>query len=169
MHLEHDTRVTVSLVPLLGVTSSVGPVEFIEPPLPSWGAAAAAAAVIAAFNTVVKGGLIPQARQGGIVVALAVEGSKFDGIGLEKVHIGQIHVALTGVGADGFKHGREVCARVGWDLDGPMPLELEPFFGGLGCNVIFGADFRKPAWYSALSISLKSIATECLRGSSTAT
>lgn len=57
-------------------------------------------ALIAALRTVVNGGLIPHARQGGKwVAALAVAGSKFDGTGLENEHMGQIHVALTGFGA----------------------------------------------------------------------
>lgn len=61
------------------------------------------AAVIAAFNTVVKGGLIPHARHGGrLIVAVAVAGSKFEGTGLEKVHIGQIQVALIGFGEGDF-------------------------------------------------------------------
>lgn len=53
------------------------------------------AALMAAFNTVVNGGLIPHARHGGkCVEALAVAGSKLDGIGFEKEQIGQIQVAL---------------------------------------------------------------------------
>lgn len=45
---------------------------------------------------------MPQARHGGRgVCALAVVGSKLEGTGLEKVHIGQIHVAvLTGAGSE---------------------------------------------------------------------
>lgn len=57
------------------------------------------AAFIAAFNIVVSGGFIPQARHGGIGVALvAVEESKFEGTGLENEHIGHTQVALTGFG-----------------------------------------------------------------------
>lgn len=57
------------------------------------------AALIAALRTVVNGGLIPQARHGGrFAAAVAVAGSKFEGTGLEKEHIGHIHVALTGLG-----------------------------------------------------------------------
>lgn len=57
------------------------------------------AALIAAFRTVVNGGLMPHARQGGrCVAALAVAGSKFEGTGFENVHIGQIQVALMGFG-----------------------------------------------------------------------
>lgn len=58
-----------------------------------------AAALIAPFKTVAKGGLIPHARHGGRwVVAVAVAGSKCEGTKLENEHIGQIHVALTGLG-----------------------------------------------------------------------
>ena len=53
---------------------------------------------MAAFTTRMKGGLMPQARQGGIgVFSFAAEGSKFDGTGFEKEHMGQIHVALVGI------------------------------------------------------------------------
>jgi len=53
---------------------------------------------IAAFTTSMNGGLMPQARQGGIgVFSFAAEGSKFEGIGFEKEHMGQIHVALVGI------------------------------------------------------------------------
>lgn len=61
-----------------------------------------AAADMAAFRTVVKGGLIPHARQGGTGVdAVAETGSKCEGTGLENVHIGHIHVAAVGGGRDG--------------------------------------------------------------------
>ena len=64
-----------------------------EPPLD--------AAAIAALRTVVHGGLIPQFRHGGRGVdALAVARSKFDGTGLPKEQMGQIHVALGGLGVD---------------------------------------------------------------------
>lgn len=60
---------------------------------------------IAAFKTCARGGLIPQARHGAKgVCTVAVAGSKLDGTGLEKVHIGQIQVAfLAGGGSDGGK------------------------------------------------------------------
>jgi hypothetical protein len=55
---------------------------------------------IAAFTTWTVGGLIPQARQGGIGVLEASAGSKFEGTGFEKEHIGHTHVALCcGAGA----------------------------------------------------------------------
>lgn len=55
---------------------------------------------MAAFTMCTNGGLIPQARQGGIAVfALAVAGSKLEGTGFENEHIGQIQVAFAGGGA----------------------------------------------------------------------
>lgn len=60
-----------------------------------------AMAAIAALTTCTKGGFIPHAKHGGNGVrAFAVAGSKFEGTGLEKEHIGHTHVALRG-GADG--------------------------------------------------------------------
>lgn len=55
----------------------------------------------AALTTRSNGGFMPHARHGGSGVrAFAVAGSKLDGTGLEKEHIGQTHVALVaGVGA----------------------------------------------------------------------
>ena len=49
---------------------------------------------IAAFTTCTVGGLIPQARHGGIGVRDARAGSKFEGTGFEKEHIGHTQVAL---------------------------------------------------------------------------
>lgn len=50
---------------------------------------------------------MPQARQGGSgVLALASEGSKLDGTGLEKEQIGQIQVALLALGGGGSNVGR---------------------------------------------------------------
>lgn len=44
--------------------------------------------------------MIPQAKHGGNgVFAFAVPGSKFEGTGLEKEQIGQIHVALGSLAA----------------------------------------------------------------------
>lgn len=54
-----------------------------------------AAFVIAALITTLNGGLIPHAKQGANGVrSSAVTGSKFDGTGFEKEHIGQIQVAV---------------------------------------------------------------------------
>ena len=67
------------------------------------------AALIAALRTVVNGGLMPHARQGGrCVAALAVAGSKLDGTGFENVQMGQIQVALMGFG-EAEVWGRLVC------------------------------------------------------------
>lgn len=53
------------------------------------------ALLMAALRTWVKAGLIPQARHGGSgVFALAVDGSKFDGTGLEKLQMVQTQVAM---------------------------------------------------------------------------
>ena len=55
---------------------------------------------IAAFTTCTVGGLIPQARHGGMGVREASAGSKFEGTGFEKEHIGHTQVALCcGAGA----------------------------------------------------------------------
>lgn len=58
--------------------------------------------VMAAFNTCVKVGLMPHARHGGNgVCTFAAVGSKFDGTGLEKLHIVQTHVAVDTAGGVG--------------------------------------------------------------------
>lgn len=56
---------------------------------------------IVAFTTCTSGGLIPHAKHGGNGVrAFAVAGSKFEGTGFEKEHIGQTQVAFAaGAGA----------------------------------------------------------------------
>ena len=52
-------------------------------------------AATAAFRTSAKGGLIPQAKQGGNGKAsVAMVGSKFDGTGFENEHIGQTQVPI---------------------------------------------------------------------------
>ena len=61
---------------------------------------------------------MPQARQGGIgVFSFAVEGSKFEGTGFEKEHMGQIHVALVGI----FGVGEEKDL-----LDMPESMTISP-------------------------------------------
>lgn len=71
-------------------------------------------AAIAALVTCTSGGLIPHARHGGKgVLAFAVAGSKFDGTGFEKEHIGQIQVAFVSLGGGGV--GEENACRVGED------------------------------------------------------
>lgn len=119
-----------------------------------------AAALTAAFKTVVKGGLIPHARHGGKwVVGFAVAGSKFEGTGFEKVQMGQIHVEFTGVEVDfcGAINGGRVepgLPELGYrvDVGGTAGLDVALrdlsvlLFCGLGYIVIFGDDFKKPAF-----------------------
>lgn len=57
-------------------------------------AVAAVEAVMAALRRVVKGGLMPQARHGGMVVDAASAGSKLDGTGFANEQIGHTHVAV---------------------------------------------------------------------------
>lgn len=100
---------------------------------------------MAALTTWTKGGFIPQAKHGGNGVrAFAVEGSKFEGTGLEKEHMGHTQVALgLGVGA-----GAGLACRSGVDgavlarTAGPRDRDLE----GFGKRVTFADDLRKPAW-----------------------
>ena len=82
-----------------------------DPTEPSNGDSRLVTALIAALRTVVNGGLMPHARQGGkFVAALAVAGSKLDGTGLENEHMGQIQVALISFGDDELC-GRLICGR----------------------------------------------------------
>ena len=76
------------------------------------------ALAMAALRTWERVGLIPQARQGGRgVCAFAVEGSKLEGTGLEKLQMVQTHVAgLAGVGSTGGAH--RLSIRVWGRLDG---------------------------------------------------
>lgn len=75
-------------------------------------------AAIAALTTCTVGGLIPQAKHGGMGVRDASAGSKFDGTGFEKEHIGHTHDALIeGVGAGLFRRSGEpdegLCVAMG--------------------------------------------------------
>jgi hypothetical protein len=79
-------------------------VEAALPPLVSFGGGPGAGlldmAAIAALTTSTVGGLMPQARHGGIGVREAKAGSKLEGTGFEKEHIGHTQVALgAGAGA----------------------------------------------------------------------
>ena len=56
-------------------------------------------AAMAALTTCTVGGLIPQAKHGGIGVREASAGSKFEGTGFEKEQMGHTQVALAGGGA----------------------------------------------------------------------
>lgn len=66
-------------------------------------------AAMAALSTSAKGGLMPQARHGGSgKVSVAIVGSKLDGTGLEKEHMGQTQVPATkGAAAGDAAEGRK--------------------------------------------------------------
>lgn len=105
-------------------------------------------AEMAALTTCTSGGFIPQARHGGRGVrAFAVDGSKLDGTGLEKEHMGHTQVALSG-GADAGA-GLPLPSGVGGALlvlGGPCDSR----FDGLGKSVTLPEDLRKPAWRSQI-------------------
>ena len=118
-----------------------------EPLLSPFGGSAGACrfdmADMAALTTCTSGGFIPHARHGGRGVrAFAVEGSKFDGTGLEKEHMGHTHVALSGgVDAGAGLPRRSGVMGVLLVRGGPWESRLD----GLGKRVTFGEDLRKPA------------------------
>lgn len=97
------------------------------------------------------GGLIPQARHGGIGVRDASAGSKLDGTGLENEHMGHTHDALMdGAGAGLLRRSGDPDEELGAvGADRPR----DSWFAGLGKRVILGDDFRKPAWLSRQSLS----------------
>lgn len=101
-------------------------------------------AAIAAFTTCTIGGLIPQARHGGMGVREAKAGSKLEGTGFEKEQIGHTQVALAGGGA-----GAGLPCRGGVVVDkGPCGGAETPrvsCFSGFGRRVILAEDLRKPA------------------------
>jgi hypothetical protein len=117
------------------------------------------AAAIAAFRTWLNDGFIPHARHGGIGKAeVAVLTSKFEGTGLEKEHMGQIHVpadCLTGdagTGMDGLlerETGDEDDERYARDgafgVFDAMRRDPKLLFSGLGYKVILADDRRNPA------------------------
>lgn len=75
------------------------------------------AALIAAFRTVVNGGLIPHAKHGGKCFdAAGAAASKFEGTGLENEHMGQIQVAFIGLGEG--EVGALACGRGERDFPG---------------------------------------------------
>ena len=110
------------------------------------------ALLIAALRTCVRVGLIPQAKHGGNgVCAFAAAGSKFEGNGFEKVHMGQTQVAVETAGSS--EGGREILAGRAGETE-PFPrgepmvdtrLCCENRFGGLGTIVTLGDDFKNPA------------------------
>jgi hypothetical protein len=101
-------------------------------------------AAIAAFTTCIVGGLIPQAKHGGIGVRDASAGSKLDGTGFEKEQIGHTQDALIdGGGAGLFRRSGEPDEGLG--AAGALNPR-ESWFAGLGKRVILGEDLRKPAY-----------------------
>jgi len=103
---------------------------------------------IAALTTSTNGGFIPQARHGGSGVrAFAVVGSKLDGTGFEKEHIGQTQVAATdgGAGGTGLARRSGAVARLEAARGGPRDARLE----GFAYRVILGDDLRKPTCRSS--------------------
>lgn len=99
---------------------------------------------MAAFTTCIVGGLMPQARHGGIGVRDASAGSKLDGTGFEKEQMGHTQDALIeGAGAGLFRRSGDpdegLCAS---GADRPR----DSWLAGLGNKVILGDDLRKPAW-----------------------
>lgn len=88
-------------------------------------------AAIAAFTTCTVGGLIPQARHGGMGVRDASAGSKLDGTGFEKEHMGHTQDAvIDGAGAGLFRRSGEpeegLCAATG------VERPRESWLAGLG-------------------------------------
>lgn len=86
---------------------------------------------IAAFTTCTVGGLIPQARHGGIGVRDASAGSKFEGTGFEKEHIGHTQVALC-CGAGAGLPCRGGVEAVGLPGAAGTAVPRESCFKGLG-------------------------------------
>lgn len=107
-------------------------------------------AAMAALTTCMVGGLMPQARHGGIGVREASAGSKLEGTGFEKEQIGQTQDALReGAGAGLFRRSGEPDEGLGaMEVDRPRVSWL----AGLGKRVILGEDLRKPA-YMRVSVS----------------
>lgn len=112
------------------------------------------ALAIAAFITSEYGGLIPHARHGAKGVRSSeVYGSKLEGTGFEKEHIGQIHVpVLTGVGSSAGRwkglargEGDDVALLDGWLKLDTARFCTEDRFAGFGKRVIFAEDLKKPA------------------------
>lgn len=98
---------------------------------------------MAAFTTCIVGGLMPQAKHGGIGVRDASAGSKFDGTGFEKEQIGHTQDAvMDGAGAGLFRRSGEPDEGLG-AMGAFSPLDS--WFAGLGKRVILGEDLRKPA------------------------
>jgi hypothetical protein len=122
VHLGHDTMpfvdgVEVEVVDLVSFSGGPGG-GLLDMP------------AIAALTTWTVGGLIPQARHGGMGVREASAGSKFEGTGFENEHIGHTQVALCcGAGAGLLCRGGVVVGLPGAVVtDDPR----ESCFKGLG-------------------------------------
>jgi hypothetical protein len=96
------------------------------------------------------------------VRSLAVAGSKFEGTGFEKVHIGQIQVAVRAGEGSGTGRWKGLSERERGEavalLVGVLRLDRALFcidarFEGFGTSVNFAEDFRKPA-YAVLDVTL---------------
>lgn len=105
---------------------------------------------MAALSTCVSDGLMPQARHGGKgVCALAEVGSKFDGTGLEKLHIVHTQVAEETFGRSGAE--REGLSPPAAPLREPRSTLDVPRVrpagrrDGLGISVTLGDERMKPA------------------------
>jgi hypothetical protein len=100
---------------------------------------------MAALTTCTNGGLMPHARHGGNGVrALAVEGSKLDGTGLENEHIGHTHVALEGGTEAGA--GLPCLSGVVGAVLASAGVPRDNCFEGFGKRVILAEDLMNPAW-----------------------
>ena len=95
----------------------------------------------------------------------------------EKPHIGHIQVALISLGGAGEgtydldgESGDFTNASAGEAYRGTgLAIACDARFEALGNRVIFGLDFRNPAYDSVRSICLRSTATEYFLGSSLST
>jgi hypothetical protein len=88
-------------------------------------------AAMAALTTCTVGGLMPQARHGGMGVRDARAGSKLEGTGLEKEQMGHTQVALAGGGGAGLlcRGGVEDDET---DSEGAKGARRDSCFNGLG-------------------------------------
>lgn len=110
---------------------------------------------IDALRTRAKGGLIPHAKHGASgVFSFEACGSKFEGTGFEKEHIGQIQVAELAGGGSEVGRWKGLSARAKGDAvalrEGAARVDTarfcaEDLLDGFGTRVIFADDFRKPA------------------------
>lgn len=120
---------------------------------------------MAALVTCTSDGLMPHARQGGRgVCSFTKFGSKFDGTGFEKEHIGQIHVAVlslagagegaTDLAGDPLNLGGEALAGLLNDgyVGTGLLITCVPRLDGFGKSVTFGDDLtKKPALLRCLA------------------